>query len=650
MRPWNPYSLDRVGTPIIGQVPVRVTVYGPPMTPAQSAMLQGAFANFQGVARQSVVNNPSASGALPDGSRYTIDCVNGVCNCAVWTASTEDEYLRRSGIVISLRALDGALIPEHSEDGFAIQYLFTPITRKGSRISTGRWKVRKLKPPTGGGKASNADEKGTTYIVGAQGKRDIDFPVNAGAVGNPNSRAYMVSANTGGAVYSAGKIVGEATEESPIPFVLTHEGRKHSAQLLFTPKTASEPGFVDLYIGEIGETPADLVDTVTLDASQSIDWRRVSFSPDGRLARCIVLGGGNMSRGVFSITPTSLSLSTFGAVNAGTTTYMEYETPQYDSGSEYTGPMTTHYTLTEWQYLNFNSMKTVGGVPVSRPMFGEDGTGTAATTSAPDLIFAYGPRGQSVDRVTNRGYSEMVTTQRSTYDMVSNWTADSGIPGYGSTTLASRSDTYEHSIVRRKSQDTEFSDFVGNSESDVVERTTSSYSTTSSVRYYDYAPTVNISKSGGGSGKSSYRLSGGVVPIFFDRDMGFGIYTEHTGETVHSAWEFIPNFGALPTKEYLPEPPRTPASSSLVVQDRNGILMSVALPAVIDYRFVAYSASDPMTGALLVNLLKVKALGGEKLDSWLFLVDDKGAKHLSSVLAGVPSNARAESNALIYSL
>lgn len=89
MRPWNPYSLDRVGTPIIGQVPVRVTVYGPPLTPTQSAMLQGAFAGFQEMARQSIVKNPSGQGVLPDGSRYTIDCIGGVCQCSVWTSSSE---------------------------------------------------------------------------------------------------------------------------------------------------------------------------------------------------------------------------------------------------------------------------------------------------------------------------------------------------------------------------------------------------------------------------------------------------------------------------------------------------------------------------------------------------------------------------------
>lgn len=70
------------------------------MTGMQTAMLQAAYASFQAGARLSIVNNPGAQGLLPDGSRYTIDCVNGSCTCVVWTAGSEYQEAGDSGILV----------------------------------------------------------------------------------------------------------------------------------------------------------------------------------------------------------------------------------------------------------------------------------------------------------------------------------------------------------------------------------------------------------------------------------------------------------------------------------------------------------------------------------------------------------------------
>lgn len=90
MRPWNPHGQTFHGEPIVGQVPVRVVVHGPPMTPQQSAMLHAAYTGFAACARLSIVRNPNAQGILPDGSRYAINCVDGVCTCTVWPNGTSD--------------------------------------------------------------------------------------------------------------------------------------------------------------------------------------------------------------------------------------------------------------------------------------------------------------------------------------------------------------------------------------------------------------------------------------------------------------------------------------------------------------------------------------------------------------------------------
>lgn len=99
MRPWNPYAQTFHGEPITGQIPVRVVVRGPKMTPQQSAFLQAAYASFAAGARLSIAPNPSAQGYLPDGSQYTIECVAGSCACSVWTATTENADRALSGIL-----------------------------------------------------------------------------------------------------------------------------------------------------------------------------------------------------------------------------------------------------------------------------------------------------------------------------------------------------------------------------------------------------------------------------------------------------------------------------------------------------------------------------------------------------------------------
>lgn len=110
MRPWNALSLDRIGTPIIGQIPVRIVAHGAQPTPEQNAMLQATFSGFVAMARQSLVNNPGAQGLLPDGSRYAITCVNGACTCSVWTVEG-DETVERSGIGVVIGATRWLLIP-----------------------------------------------------------------------------------------------------------------------------------------------------------------------------------------------------------------------------------------------------------------------------------------------------------------------------------------------------------------------------------------------------------------------------------------------------------------------------------------------------------------------------------------------------------
>ena len=160
MKPWNPYAMTFNGEPITGQVPPKVVVYGPPMTVQQGAFLQYVFALFQSQARLSVVQNPTTRGRFADGTPYTIECSGGSCTCTVWTTEQLSDDDRRSGIAIQFGDLSGNPLDAHG----TTTYLLTPNVKKKTRIPTGKWKVRKLKEPMGGGKAVNADTDGTLYL------------------------------------------------------------------------------------------------------------------------------------------------------------------------------------------------------------------------------------------------------------------------------------------------------------------------------------------------------------------------------------------------------------------------------------------------------------------------------------------------------
>lgn len=85
MRPWNPHAQTFDGEPITGVVPAGIRVHGPPITPQQNSYANATFSAFCSRIRLSVVNNPQAQGRLPDGTRYIIECVNGVCAITVFT-------------------------------------------------------------------------------------------------------------------------------------------------------------------------------------------------------------------------------------------------------------------------------------------------------------------------------------------------------------------------------------------------------------------------------------------------------------------------------------------------------------------------------------------------------------------------------------
>lgn len=69
--------------------------------------------------------------------------------------------------------------------------------------------------------------------------------------------------------------------------------------------------------------------------------------------------------------------------------------------------------------------------------------------------------------------------------------------------------------------------------------------------------------------------------------------------------------------------------------------------------FITYAASDPKTAAIVVNIMRVRRMPNgtnKRLASWIYLVDETGVKELKDVMPGLPDNACAKENRLLYSV
>ena len=111
MRPWNPHSQTFHGESIAGQVPVRLVVYGSPLTPVQAAWAQAAHANFCMQARLSKVPNPTEIGALPDGSPYRIVVVGNTTTMELRAGGAQGQETGSSGVLILHGGAETMMVP-----------------------------------------------------------------------------------------------------------------------------------------------------------------------------------------------------------------------------------------------------------------------------------------------------------------------------------------------------------------------------------------------------------------------------------------------------------------------------------------------------------------------------------------------------------
>lgn len=160
---FNHFNRSVTGQAFDGQAPVQLRIEQGSASRAQVQAVQAAYAQFARRATFSQVPNPMERGQLLDGSTYRIVTVGNTTIVQLWPKQSTGS-LRVSGISFEVVGMDWRAVPEHStKGGVPFVYLLTPVeTEKGSRISSGQFKVKKLQTLTAGNYAI-ADASGEKY-------------------------------------------------------------------------------------------------------------------------------------------------------------------------------------------------------------------------------------------------------------------------------------------------------------------------------------------------------------------------------------------------------------------------------------------------------------------------------------------------------
>lgn len=642
---WNPHAFGPTGTPLGPKSPPELRVEGGVQPSALTLNLaQQVFAQFCTDARLSTVPNPTRAGKLPDGTPFRIVTVGPQTIMQIWPALDDD--LRPSGIAITLEHVDGSVIDGHHTDGVRTLYLLTPMVKKGTRTSTGKWTVRKPQY-LAGGKAVNASADGKFYYTGVRGGADISMPFfRAGGLG-VNGVAYDDDEpGVNAPIYRHSSQLG-TSRDNPLPWLYKKDGQAFGMQLQvrleFEPTTRT---FLDLYVGppSPGAGPVgDLVDTYQVPAGHVIRADSITFSGDGTTARAI----GSSASGVdflrFDFTPTSVNMVIERTSSQSRVSGFRYN---LSGRGETSGtPATVGYREQGWTIFGEGDSSTEYGstTPINLSINGPVHPGTQRFDGEADLI-SYAPdshlfnrRGKPDDDAPERprghmsGYADQYTSS-----------AIIGEPTPG-TFVIENHDTFTSRALNTWNGPA--GAIVAYEESDV--RNTHSVSTF-----------ISGSNGGGesllwevsGGGFSYQDSGGGPSPIFEDKELDFSAFY-YTRNARTLTWKWIVGDGGQGyTRQFTSDVVETTSEFRVVCKGRTLLSFEVDLSEF--YRCVAFLAADPMTGALLVNVQEVQTFSRVPRKSWLFLADDQGGKLLSDVMTDLPGgdDIKAVNNASIFSV
>ena len=633
---WRAHTFGPTGLPIPPQAPPALRVEGGvEATVQQRAMAQVVFAQFCMTARVSLGPNPTQAGLLPDGTPYKITTVGPQTIMQIWPVSGEEDRL--GGIAITLVYLDGSVVPGHHTDGVPTLYLLTPRSqRKGSRVSNGQWRVRKPNALIGG-KVVHGGPDGRKTFVGIDGAGLLSIPYSR--TGGINYMGY--GENTAGEnvkAYRENKEIA-LSRFNPLPFRYATPAAQHSMQIIIRSETGPSRQFWDLYVGPVAtaatEYVGELVATLETPINDIVISRSITFKADGTEARVTSSGSSGYTYKTVHISPTGLNITTDRTMpfdrTVGTAWNRSFKTETTGS------PATVGYEEKRWD------------------VYGA-GDGSAAYQSV-----------RPYESATDPGMSQFngdVTYQR--YGIGSYCFDRRGRP-FGndfskvSGTARGKSEEYnrfhiyaQEGLTLYFTEEKSVNEFGFNTKDGTVTRDHADNYTYTATKYNDGLNTHTISESieGGGHTYSNSGTMSGMV--FEDEELDFRAYYETQSVTSRTwSWEMT---GA---GTYGPVETSNTTTNTLIfkVRCKGATLMEMTIvngPDEPDNGFAmkALVASDPYTGALVVNLLDLRTATQAIRRSWLFAVDDTGAKPLGRVL-GFPedsTNIKATSNAELFSV
>lgn len=645
---WNPYASTIHGQPAqLGAAPPVLRVIGGEATAEQLAAARMAFSRFCSVARTSPVPNPTEIGQLPDGSAYRIVVVGVQSFMEIWPVGQDEK--RISGIAVRLTYLDGTLLPGHStDDGEPTIYLLTPRTKKNSRVATGEWDVRTLDEAQGG-KAVNANVTGKLYYAGIPGKRTANIPLDRSGY-DINGLAYRDdSVGGGGAVWRNLKPAGRRSpgSYSPLPFIYTERVGNSTRSLAMSLDISLEPDEMarlryrlKLYVGKIQTDSDDDIGTLVweqrLDAL-SIDPNGITFSDDGHEARTTGTLGGSYVTVTMKISKTGVTIST--QQHAGQTEYSGVRDNFVEVVNERSGGggVTIREVTVQGGYRgpDAEGPTTVIAPTALTHQSNDFGPGEYVKVQRTPEGHAFDRRGQPYDpnkvlrtvhSSNHIGYHEYtygVSSPDGQYVFV-----DTTVTGYHNI-LVTVNDVLGSRVVHRVDETYE----RRSTYTKVGEGVTTTAEASGRRTYYD---------------DSEFGRLGGRSFIFQDPMFGFGVYYE-MGTTITGEDTYEIRGSALPAWYQVS---RTIASySKFGISLKSQELVGYEFDPTDHYRHVVIAAADPMTGSLLVNVQEVHQETRHARKSWIFLVDDTGAKPLHTVLNIPPgTDVRVRDNSDLISV
>lgn len=637
---WNPFIFSPSGGALPpGTPPVLRVMDGGQPTAQQLTWSQNVFYSFCDRMRGSVAPNPVESGRLPDGSAYKIMVVGNSTTMLLWVGA--DDSLRNSGIAFTLSYLDGASIPGHAdEDGVPVTYLLTPREVKGTRIASGKWAVRK--PPfVQGGKVVNADRSGLTYYAGVEGELDREIPSFRDYWLSVNGQAYAHEDHTANTPLwwnsrQSGRSRGNAT---PLPFLhTTAQNEKFAMQLdvrlQYIPEEDRSRYFIDLYVGKFRDTidghVGDLVGTEPL-GNLTIDYRSITFSADGRRARAVGTDGPANVYLLIDITPARtltsvLSTSGVGEARVQGTKYLMNETvdtsttgPPGEIGSTQTFTRTQRWDAGLGESLDADHFGSIPTYP-----------GSYTYTPPSQRRLTYGRRGEPLDDRPAPGRLGIGSTD---FIYFSETITEEGIPDVRrwqkivQTFQQNALVTVDGEMTYRKVYDA------------VV--------TTYSPRAEDLPRDVAQLNTGF---VTEITVPGGNA-IFEDIDLDFLVERMSLRSRQHMEYEVVEGeFGQFIQPG--PEVVTVYAPAKIHVKCRGATLLNETFDEAGGFEPVVFVASDPMTGALVVSVQDRHGITMEVVKSWIFVVDDTGARLLPEIMKTVlpGTDIKVSSNAVLISV